>query len=63
MWVYLNGVEINNSNRIEHIYFPRRDLYSGRVHPLTHTNLGSNSLVRRKLRMGAKTVGSRSMKI
>jgi hypothetical protein len=28
-----------------------------------HTNLGSNSLVRRKLRMGAKTVGSLSMKI
>lgn len=28
-----------------------------------HANLGSNSLVRRKLRMGAKTVGSLSMKI
>ena len=26
-------------------------------------NLGSNSLVRRKLRIGAKTVGSLSMKI
>ena len=33
-------------------------------HPLIlHANLGSNSLVRRKLRMGAKTVGSLSMKI
>lgn len=33
------------------------------THPSTHTNLGSNSLVRRKLSMGAKTVGSLSMKI
>lgn len=30
---------------------------------ILHANLGSNSLVRRKLRMGAKTVGSLSMKI
>lgn len=28
-----------------------------------HTNLGSNSLVRRKLRMGAKMVGSLSINI
>lgn len=36
----------------------------GRGHPfILHANLGSNSLVRRKLRMGAKTVGSLSMKI
>lgn len=35
----------------------------GGTRPFPHTNLGSNSLVRRKLRMGAKTVGSLSMKI
>lgn len=33
----------------------------GSLYP--HADLGSNSLVRRKLRMGAKTVGSLSMKI
>lgn len=35
----------------------------GRCLFIFHANLGSNSLVRRKLRMGAKTVGSLSMKI
>lgn len=54
---------INNSNKMEQIYFPRRDSIQWQSHPFTHTNLGSNSLVRRKLRIGAKTVGSRSMKI
>lgn len=36
---------------------------SGGLPFILHANLGSNSFVRRKLRMGAKTVGSLSMKI